>query len=91
MHIFDTLLSEIDHVIDVLGMTGVQELNDAKSKALAADARNVFAYYTSTASDSNTRQSVSGNNDGAGNGPKPDGGFACNKKCAVNFGSRFGR
>ena len=83
LHIFDTLLSEIDHVIDVLGMTGVQELNDAKSKALAADARNVFAYYTTTPSDGNTRQSVSGDNDGAGNGPKPEGGFECNKKCAV--------
>ena len=25
LHIFDTLLSEIDHVIDVLGMTGTRE------------------------------------------------------------------
>ena len=45
--------------------------------------RNVFAYYTTTPSDGNTRQSVSGDNDGAGNGPKPEGGFGCNKKCAV--------
>ena len=83
LHIFDTLLSEIDHVIDVLGMTGVLELNDAKSKAMAVDGHNAFSYYASSPSDDNTKHSDSGDHGGGGNGPKPEGGYACNKKCAV--------
>ena len=64
-------------------MTGVLELNDAKSKAMAVEGHNAFSYYASPPSDDNTKHSDSGDHGGGGNGPKPEGGYACNKKCAV--------
>ena len=47
LHILDTLLSEIDHVVDTLGMQGnMQDLQDIKSKSNEAGAKAAFAYYT---------------------------------------------
>ena len=84
LSIFDTLLSEIDQVIDVLGMHEVPGLTDAKSKSHEGEARNAFAYYTNSPTDTATQsQDLS---DGKSDDKRPSipKGFGCNHICAVN-------
>ena len=49
LQIFDRLLSEIDHVIDSLGMQSLQELRDSKTKLLETTAKAAYASYTGSA------------------------------------------
>ena len=50
LHVLDTLLSEIDHIVDTLGMQGnMQDIADVKSKAHETSAKAAFAFYTGAA------------------------------------------
>ena len=50
LHVLDTLLSEIDHIVDTLGMQGnMQDIADVKSKAHEVSAKAAFAFYTGAA------------------------------------------
>lgn len=71
--IFDRLLSEIDHVIDSLGMTSLQDLRDTKSRQHEASAKVAYAFYTGA----NERS------DGATQRDLPRK-FQCNNKCAAS-------
>lgn len=47
LHHLDTLLSEIDHTVDTLGMqSNILDLTDTQSKSGEASAKAAFAYYT---------------------------------------------
>ena len=84
LSIFDTLLSEIDQVIDVLGMHEVPELTDAKSKSHEGEARNAFAYYMDSSADTATQSNDSGGGKSDEKAPVPPKGFGCNHICAIN-------
>ena len=73
-----------DQVIDVLGMHEVPGLTNTKSKSHEGDARNAFAYYIDSPTDSATQSKDSGDGKSDDKSPCPPKGYGCNHICAIN-------